>query len=465
MKIFPWLVIALFLLSISGATAQTEFVKKLGAHVTCTTRSRSQAFPIRDKWAVLVSIGRYQDQSIKPLQYAQRNLVSLAKALRSPSAGRFLPAHVVSLSDAYATRTAVEEAITGDWLAKKALPNDLIVLYLCGRVFPKADRSDVILCACDTSAASAESSGVPLKQALNELKHKTQARAIVCLLDLSPMSKNGEGDDVSLGLNAVDSSSTESYPSLNQWANEAKIAILSANEIGKPSYENPLSANSYFAHYLADGLASGLGTITLQAVAQYVGQNVESDVRKQIAKTQMPLLAVPDDSPGLKELVLGVPIKSKNYTACNLSIGHPVGELALQRPDLLVANDKLTAARLNSSEDVEEEDNDQGSTSGVNFGPYMAKIKRDIQAKWIPQKGFEDRRVVVVFSITRDGSIKDAEVVGTSGVDSVDKTALEALHLASPLPPLPKGAPKSVKIRYQFDWRVVRNNVAKTGSQ
>jgi TonB family protein len=84
----------------------------------------------------------------------------------------------------------------------------------------------------------------------------------------------------------------------------------------------------------------------------------------------------------------------------------------------------------------------------------MAKMKKDIQAKWKPPKGLEQRRVGVTFSINRDGSIVDGAVVESSGVDAIDKSALEALKDASPIDPLPKGAPRSVEIRYRFDWKV-----------
>jgi TonB family protein len=87
----------------------------------------------------------------------------------------------------------------------------------------------------------------------------------------------------------------------------------------------------------------------------------------------------------------------------------------------------------------------------------MAKMKQDIQKKWAPPKGLENRHVTTVFTILRDGTIVNPTIVDSSGDEDIDKAALQALHNASPLDALPLGAPKSVQIKYQFDWRVSRN--------
>lgn len=66
----------------------------------------------------------------------------------------------------------------------------------------------------------------------------------------------------------------------------------------------------------------------------------------------------------------------------------------------------------------------------------------------------ENRKIAVVFTIKRDGSIAEPQIVESSGEAAADQAAMAALTAASPLEPLPLGAPKSVQIRYQFVWRV-----------
>ena len=102
-------------------------------------------------------------------------------------------------------------------------------------------------------------------------------------------------------------------------------------------------------------------------------------------------------------------------------------------------------------------DDDANPCSEAELIDYVGKIKKDIGAKWQPVKGFEDRHVVVIFSVNQNGIIEESKVTESSGSQAVDQSALAALKLASPLTPLPKGAPPSIQIRYVFSWHVKRN--------
>jgi protein TonB len=124
----------------------------------------------------------------------------------------------------------------------------------------------------------------------------------------------------------------------------------------------------------------------------------------------------------------------------------------MKRPDLLEAARHAPGPVTAKEDPTDEEDDDEGQA--VDLSSYMSKMKKDIQAKWKPLKGFEERCIVVVFSIQRDGSIVEPEIVQSSGVDEVDRSALDALHAASPVDPLPNGAPKSIRVQYKFDWHV-----------
>src|SRR5262249_51900352 len=149
-------------------------------------------------------------------------------------------------------------------------------------------------------------------------------------------------------------------------------------------------------------------------------------------------------------------IKNANPLS-QIKIGHPVETLPWKTSQAVPVNQNMQkfptstdrGARSEKPPALDNDDKDDDEqSSNVDFGPYMAKMKKDIQAKWHPPKGFEERRIVAVFSIRRDGTILEPSIVQGSGTDAVDETALEALRQASPLDPLPKGAPKSVQIRY-----------------
>jgi len=90
-----------------------------------------------------------------------------------------------------------------------------------------------------------------------------------------------------------------------------------------------------------------------------------------------------------------------------------------------------------------------------NFGPYMSELSRRIKANWDPPRGDESKRVVLLFSIAKDGRLLNVKVVKTSGTPAADKAALAAVELTAPFRPLPaefKG--QSIDIQFTFDYNV-----------
>ncbi len=90
-----------------------------------------------------------------------------------------------------------------------------------------------------------------------------------------------------------------------------------------------------------------------------------------------------------------------------------------------------------------------------DFGPYMKELQRRIKMNWDPPKGNESKRVVLLFSIARDGRLLNVSVHRSSGLPAADKAAIDAVKLTAPFRPLPpdfKG--NSVDIQFTFDYNV-----------
>ena len=90
-----------------------------------------------------------------------------------------------------------------------------------------------------------------------------------------------------------------------------------------------------------------------------------------------------------------------------------------------------------------------------DFGPYMKELQRRIKMNWDPPKGNESKRVVLLFSIARDGRLLNVKVHRSSGLQAADNAAIEAVKLTAPFRPLPpefKG--QSVDIQFTFDYNV-----------
>ena len=95
----------------------------------------------------------------------------------------------------------------------------------------------------------------------------------------------------------------------------------------------------------------------------------------------------------------------------------------------------------------------QGDAGGYLKGNYEYIKKRirkyleySPQAKRMGIQGL----VYVAFTITRDGSAQNVELRTSSGFDSLDESALEAVHRASPFAPPPQAARVVVPIQFSL---------------
>jgi TonB family protein len=92
---------------------------------------------------------------------------------------------------------------------------------------------------------------------------------------------------------------------------------------------------------------------------------------------------------------------------------------------------------------------------GLDFGPYLNKLLTRLRENWysvmpemarLGQRG----RVDIIFSVGKDGQVKDLSVVNKSGFDALDKGALSAIHLSNPFQPLPAEYETDLKLRIAF---------------
>ncbi len=93
-----------------------------------------------------------------------------------------------------------------------------------------------------------------------------------------------------------------------------------------------------------------------------------------------------------------------------------------------------------------------------NWGPYMRDLEQRIKRNWTPPKGDSSKRVVITFTISRDGRLLNKRIVKSSGVPLADRAAMSAIEQTAPFRPLPpefKGS--SVPIEFTFDYNVLNS--------
>jgi len=94
---------------------------------------------------------------------------------------------------------------------------------------------------------------------------------------------------------------------------------------------------------------------------------------------------------------------------------------------------------------------------GDRYGTYVNAITRAISNNWL--KSMVDSRVqraprvYLTFEIARDGRISSVEVQQSSGVPTLDRSAMRAVLASDPLPPLPSDYRGSdIKVRFYFEY-------------
>jgi TonB family protein len=81
-------------------------------------------------------------------------------------------------------------------------------------------------------------------------------------------------------------------------------------------------------------------------------------------------------------------------------------------------------------------------THGYDFTDYLKQLTNQVRVKWyagMPDSARQGQkgRVVVVFTVLRDGAIQNLRIVSTSGTQSMDEAANTAIRSTSPFAQLP----------------------------
>jgi TonB family protein len=91
------------------------------------------------------------------------------------------------------------------------------------------------------------------------------------------------------------------------------------------------------------------------------------------------------------------------------------------------------------------------------FTYYLLAVRNKIAANWTAPAGVgaggAPVRVVVYFRITRDGELASIRVETGSALEAFDRSAVRAVTLSDPMPPLPLGFTGSdLGVHFGFDW-------------
>ncbi|MCG3161202.1 MAG: hypothetical protein JMDDDDMK_02346 [Acidobacteria bacterium] len=281
---------------------------------------------VREKWALIIGIGKFQDQGIKPLRYTAEDAKDFAALLTDPRYGRFKRSNVSLLTDADATTTRIKSEI--EHLSEVAKPEDLVVIYVSTHGSPRDLSSlDVnYLVTYDTNPRRLYTTSLPMVNVTMDAKKMIRAARMVIFLDTcfsgaatlpgafsesaiarAPSNPNA-GSGAADGSRAVDFFvSGVSQKMLSQPGEGAGRVTISASQHDQLSWESAALGNGIFTYYLIDALKQNGGMRTVGEVFNTLRDQVTQRVRAEKNRLQVPSIA-PDPPPA--DIRIGVPPQS-----------------------------------------------------------------------------------------------------------------------------------------------------------
>lgn len=99
------------------------------------------------------------------------------------------------------------------------------------------------------------------------------------------------------------------------------------------------------------------------------------------------------------------------------------------------------------------------NTKDQRYMDYAGTIKNRLLEHWVyPAEALElliEGRLLLMFTLTRDGSIESIRILDPSGTEILDQEACRAVRSASPFPPFPEHLSiQRLNIRAAFDYRL-----------
>ncbi len=156
-----------------------------------------------------------------------------------------------------------------------------------------------------------------------------------------------------------------------------------------------------------------------------------------------PAVHVPDIKPEEAEGVKLAPPRKPPRKAATPPAPAPPATPALALPYA-----KVGSAGLSGAVGVDQRD--------FEFTYYLMLIRNKVAQNWAPPAGVASGRpvrAVVYFHVGRAGAVSDVRLESGSGVEFFDRSALRAVALSDPLPPLPLGFPGSdLGVHFGFEY-------------
>ncbi len=248
----------------------------------------------RQRWAVIIGVSDYQDETIGNLQYADDDAQAVYDFFRSPQAGMGgIPEdHIQLLVNEQATSRNIRSALTT--FLRQSTPDDVIFLYIAAHGAPDPYRpNDLYILTHDTEIADIAATAVSMED-VNDAIQDAYAYNKVLITDACHSAGVGSGTRA-LGNNQINAAFLD-YMN-NSSGGFVAFTASEANQLSQEG-EQYGGGHGVFTYYFLDGLegaadlpangGDGDRVVTLGEVMEYA----RDKVRRETRNAQVPTISL-----------------------------------------------------------------------------------------------------------------------------------------------------------------------------
>lgn len=236
--------------------------------------------PVRDKWAVIIGISKFQDEKLN-LNYPAKDATDFYNYLVKEA--NFAPDHVKLLTNEQATRGRILSEIGDKWLPRVANPDDLVLIYFSSH--GSASDMDIggvnYLLAYDSQVDSLYASGLPMQDLTRIIKGRVHSDRVVLVLDAC---HSGAAEAGTKGLFRKGNLDAEEV------AQGTGQLVISSSSPSQVSWESKNYQNSVFTKCLIDSLRKKGNATTLGEAFANLKETVQEQVLRERGVMQTPVL-------------------------------------------------------------------------------------------------------------------------------------------------------------------------------
>ena len=237
--------------------------------------------PSRERWAVVIGIGKYDRPEIPPLRYSATDAEKFYELLTTQAG--FKKDRVLLLTDKTERRPTLRNMkwALGTFLARSAGKDDLVIIFYAGHGAPEIDprgiESDGLakyLVPIDADSDDLYATGFPMDE-LQTIFARIEAEQVVVFLDACYSGAAGGRTFASKRTRA----SRVDDLFLERLTRSKGRVVVTASRASEVSLELPELGHGIFTHYLIQGFRGTAdldrdGIVSLQELYQYVEQQV-----------------------------------------------------------------------------------------------------------------------------------------------------------------------------------------------